>query len=583
MKIPEFFQRSELAGVLWALRREFLVSLLFTAVINLLMLTPTLYMLQVFDRVMASGSELTLLVLTLFMVFLFAVMAFSDWIRSRLLVRTGVRLDAMLNSRVFNASFEARLKQLGQNSSQALNDLITLRQFLTGHGLFAFLDLPWAPIYIGVLYLLHPSLGVLGIVFVLILVGIAWYSHRRTTAPLDKAAEAGMQVNGDVHGKLRNTQVIEAMGMLDGLRKRWLVRHQKHLALHHEAQDVAHRMQAVTKFVRLAQQSLSLGFGALLVIDGLITPGAMVAINALMSRATGPVDMMVSTWKSTLAARQAFLRLEKLLAEQPARATGLVHGTPQGHLQLDNLVATAPGRAAPILKGITADFPAGNIIVVLGPSGSGKSTLARTLVGIWPETSGKVLIDGEPIQSWDRDELGPYIGYLPQDIELFDGTIAENIARFGSLDSNKIIEAAKRAGVHEMILRFSRGYDTPMGEAGGLLSGGQRQRIGLARAMYDLPSLVVLDEPNANLDDAGEAALLKAVLELKQEGRTVFLISHRLSVVNVADRLLILSDGQIQDYGTRQDVIQALQARNAAAQQQAQAAATVTAAAPQPA
>jgi ATP-binding cassette subfamily C exporter for protease/lipase len=564
MNKSSFFQRSELAGVLGRFRREFIVCMVFTAVVNVLMLTPTIYMLQVFDRVLSSGSELTLLAVTLLMLFFFAVMSFSEWSRSRLLVRAGVRLDEMLNSRIFGATFESHLKQLGKNPAQAFNDLTTVRQFLTGQGLFAILDLPWSPIYIGVLFMLHPSLGVIGIFFSLLLIAVAFLSHRLSSERLENAAEAGIDVNGYLHSKLRNTQVIESMGMLDSLRRRWLTRHRKHLALAHDAQDMAARLQAFTKFVRLAQQSLGLAAGAILVIQGEITPGAMIAINALLSRATAPIDQTVGAWKTTLAARKAFLRLEALLAEHPARVTGVVHGAPSGHMRLENLVATAPGRAAPILKGLSVDIPAGETVVVIGPSGSGKSTLARALVGIWPNVEGRVLIDGEPIQNWERDELGPYIGYLPQDIELFEGSIAENIARFGPLDSDKIIAAAQRAGVHDMILHFPRGYDTSMGEAGSLLSGGQRQRIGLARAMYDEPALIVLDEPNSNLDDAGEAALVKAVRELKQQGRTVVLITHRMSVVGIADRLLVLADGQIQHYGPRQDVIAALQPKKPA-------------------
>ncbi len=563
MNKPAFFQRSELAGVLWDFRREFFVCMIFTAVINLLMLTPTIYMLQVFDRVFISGSDFTLGALTLVMLFFFAVMAFSDWSRARLLVRVGVRLDEALNSRIFGASFESHLKQLGRNPAQAFNDLTTVRQFLTGQGLFAFLDLPWTPIYIGVLFLLHPWLGVIGIVFSLLLVGIAFLSHRLSTARLEMAAEAGIDVTGYLHSKLKNTQVIESMGMLDSLRQRWQTRHRRHLALNHDAQDMATRLQAFTKFVRLTQQSLGLAAGAILVIQGDITPGAMIAVNALLSRATAPIDQMVGAWKSTLAARKAFLRMETLLAESPQRDSGLVHGAPQGHMRLENLVATAPSRTEPILKNLSADFPAGETVVIIGPSGSGKSTLARALVGIWPNVEGRVLIDGEAIQSWNRDELGPYIGYLPQDIELFEGTIAENIARFGPLDSNKIIAAAQRAGVHEMILRFPRGYDTSMGEAGSMLSGGQRQRIGLARAMYDNPAVIVLDEPNSNLDDAGEAALVKAVRELKQQGRTVFLVTHRMSIVGLADRILTLNDGRIQHLGARQEVLAALKPKPA--------------------
>ncbi|MDD3354930.1 type I secretion system permease/ATPase [Zoogloea sp.] len=576
MNTPAFFQRSELRAVLWRFRREFFVCVVFSAIINLLMLTPTLYMLQLFDRVMISQSLFTLAAMTLVMLFLFAVMSFTEWLRSRLLVRLGVRLDEELNTRVFKASFEAQLRQLGGNPSQAFSDLTNLRQFMTGNGLFAFMDAPWTPIYLAVLFMLHPWLGVIGVVFSLILLALAWFSNRTTQAPLEKAMEASGHTSTFVQSKLRNAEVIEAMGMLGDLRRHWLVRHRNHLRLNSTATDVSARVQALTKFVRYTQQSLALGAGALLVIQGELTAGAMIAANVLMGRATQPLDMMVGTWKSFLGARKAFERLEGLLERHPARETGRVHDVPRGEMRIESLFATAPSRKDPILKGLTADFPAGEVIGIIGPSGSGKSTLARSLVGIWPYTEGRVLIDGEAIDGWDRDELGPFIGYLPQDIELFEGTIAENIARFGTIDSEKVIRACHRAGVHDMILRLPKGYDTPMGEAGNMLSGGQRQRIGLARAMYGDPSILVLDEPNSNLDEVGEAALLKAVQDLKAQGCTVFLITHRSGILAATDRLLLLKDGEIALYGPRQQVIAALQASAAAP-------ATPGHAAPQPA
>lgn len=574
MKTPAFFQRSELRAVFWRFRREFAVCVVFSAVINLLMLTPTLYMLQLFDRVMISQSILTLAAMTLVMLFFFAVMSFSEWSRSRLLVRLGVRLDEELNTRVFNASFESQLRQPGGNPAQAFSDLTNLRQFMTGNGLFAFMDAPWTPIYLGVLFMLHPWLGVLGVVFSLILMVLAWFSNQATRASLEKALESSAPVTTFVQSKLRNAEVIEAMGMLGDLRREWLVRHRNHLRLNNTASDVSARVQSLTKFVRYTQQSLALGAGALLVIEGDLTAGAMIAANVLIGRATQPLDMMVGTWKSFLSARKSFERLEDLLGRHPAREAGLVHDVPKGEMRIEGLVATAPGRAQPILKGLTAEFPAGEVIGIIGPSGSGKSTLARSLVGIWPYTEGRVLIDGEPIDSWSRDELGPFIGYLPQDIELFEGSIAENIARFGDIDPDKVIRACQRAGVHDMILRLPKGYDTPMGEAGGTLSGGQRQRLGLARAMYGDPSIVVLDEPNSNLDEVGEAALLRAVQDLKAQGRTVFLITHRSGILAATDRLLLLKDGEIALYGPRQQVIAAIQSSAAAAP---------TGAAPQPA
>lgn len=561
MSKPSFFQRSELTATLWSFRSEFTVCMIFSMVVNLLMLTPSLYMLQVFDRVLISYNQLTLVALTLVMLFLFIVMAFAEWSRSRLLVRAGVRLDQQLNSRVFNASFEAYLNQLSHNPVQAFTDLTNVRQFLTGNGLFAFMDAPWIPIYMVVCFLLHPMLGWLSLIFAVILIGVAWAGNRLTRMPVEKAAQSGVRVNTFVHSKLRNAEVIESLGMLGDLRRRWLTRHQEHLVLNAKSHDIGSRVQAFTKFVRYTFQSLSLGAGALLVIRGELSPGAMIAANILMARALQPIDLVVGTWKPFIAARSAFGRLEELLAQHPERPAGAIHPTPQGHMRIEGLTATAPGRETPILKGLSADFPAGGVVAVIGPSGSGKSTLARALVGIWPNVSGKVLIDGEPIQGWNRVELGPHLGYLPQDMELFDGTIAENIARFGAIDAEKVIQAATRAGVHDMILHFPRGYDTTMGEAGNLLSGGQRQRIGLARAMYGDPSVVVLDEPNSNLDDVGEAALVKAVQELKAQGKTVFLITHRTHIVGVADRILVLRDGSIQIYGTRDEVIAALQPR----------------------
>ena len=564
MKTPAFFNRSELTATLWLFRREFIVCLIFTMVTNILMLTPTLYMLQVFDRVFVSQSGVSLLALTLVMLFLFAVMAFAEWSRSRLLVRTGVKLDKHLDSRVFNASFASHLGMLGANPTQPFADLTNIRQFLTGTGLFALLDVPWTPIYLAVLFMLHPVLGWLSIFFILLSIGLAYLSHRLTHRQIDQASAAGMEVTTYVQSKLKNADVIESMGMLGDLRRRWQGRHRRHLALQHEARDLSQRMQQLSKFLRYTQNSLALAVAALLVIQGELSMGGIIAANMLMNRATQPVDMMMSQWKSLLAARQSFVRLEDLFSRHPQRHAGRAHPAPQGHLRIENLVATAPARALPILKGLNANFPAGETAAIIGPSGSGKSTLARALIGIWPNVSGQVTIDGEPIESWDRAELGPFLGYLPQDIELFEGSIAENIARFGELNPEQVILASQRAGVHDMILRLPRGYDTSIGEAGRLLSGGQRQRLGLARALYGDPSVIVLDEPNANLDEAGEAALIKAVQDLQQQGKTIILISHRMNIIDVADRIMLLNDGVITYDGVAKEFI-ATQARRAAA------------------
>lgn len=558
MTFSGFFERSELTRALWAFRREFLMVGVFSMVANVLMLSPTLYMLQVFDRVMSSRSELTLLAMSLITLFLFGVMAFAEWMRSRVLVRSGVRLDALLGTRVFNASFDAHLAPSRVSPARSFGDLIQIRQFLTGQGILAFFDTPWTPIYMGVLFILHPILGFLALFFAAVQGALAWFGHRRTVTPAEDASKASSESAAYLQSKLRNAEVLEPMGMVHNLRPHWARRHAHAQELQGRAQAITHRITAWSKFIRYSQQSLALGAGALLVIDGQLSPGGMIAANVLMSRALAPIDMLVGTWRGFIGARSAFRRLEALLAAHPERDPALSRVAPQGALTLRDVVAVAPGRAEPILKGVSVAVSAGTVTVVLGPSGSGKSTLARCMLGIWPDVSGEVLIDGLPIAGWDRNELGPYVGYLPQDVELFEGSIAENIARFGEVSPEKVIAAARSAGLHEMILRFPKGYDTPIGEAGHLLSGGQRQRIGLARAMYGDPVLVVLDEPNANLDDVGEAALVRAVQELKVKGCTVFLITHRPGIVAVADRVLVLRNGVVKADGPRDEVLAAL-------------------------
>ncbi|MEK0418643.1 MAG: hypothetical protein RI949_2649 [Pseudomonadota bacterium] len=558
----------ELWRTLALFRREFIIVGLLSAVVNLLMLTPTIYMLQVFDRVMHSQNELTLIAVSLIALALYGLMAFGEWARSRLLVHTGVRIDEQLSTRVFNASFESHLAGMsepGRGPGRAFSDLLQVRQFITGNGVFAFFDLPWLPIYIAVMFLLHPLLGWVSIAFALLQTGMTWLGHRRSLEPTEAAQAAQTDESLYVQGKLRNAEVLESMGMVANLQKLWWQRHLRTLALSHTSQSVSHRVTALSKFVRYVQQSASLAVGALLVIRGELSPGAMIAANVLMSRALAPIDLMVGTWKGFITAREAFKRLSVLLDLHPERDDSLHRTRPTGKLTLRQVVATAPARSQPILKGIDLQIEPGTVLVVLGPSGSGKSTLARVILGIWGDVRGEVLLDGRPIDGWDRTELGPHVGYLPQDIELFDGSIADNIARFGEVDPKKVIAAAQAAGLHDMILRFPKGYDTPMGEAGSLLSGGQRQRVALARALYGDPALVVLDEPNANLDDVGEAALARAVLALKQKGSAVVLVTHRPGAVSTADRLLVLRDGQVQIQGPRDEVIAAL--RPAAAPQ----------------
>ena len=550
MKRDGFFSRSALGRTLWSFKRELAWVGVFSCFANLLMITPSLYMLQVFDRVMLSGSGLTLIALTLVAVLFFATMAFAEWIRSRLLVRAGVRFDEQLNGALFSASFESSLKgSAGGKPLQAFSDLAQLRQFLTGNGVFTLFDTPWTVVYVGILFLMHPWLGWASLVFVAIMTGLALWSRWLTSAKQRQASDSLVDTNAYLLAKLRNAETVEALGMAGNLRRQWLALHEGQLAAQSSATEVALRAQVVVKYVQYAQQSLMLALGALLVVKGELGVGAMVASNMLVTNALRPIGALVGTWRQFADARQSYDRLETLLQEHPPRSAQHESSSVQGQITLRGLQATAKARPTPILKGLDAEFVAGEVVAIIGPSGAGKSTLARCLVGIWSETQGQVLLDGHPITDWSRQALGPHIGYLPQDIELFEGTIAENIARFGKVDSQQVIDAATRTGIHDMVLRFAKGYDTSMGEAGHLLSGGQRQRIGLARALYGNPDLVVLDEPNANLDDVGELALVRAVRDLRQRGCTVFMVVHQRQMLAAADRVLVLQDGAIAQLG----------------------------------
>ena len=551
-------KNSELDAALWSMRRIFIVAGVFSFFINALMLVPSLYMMQVYDRVLNSRNEMTLLMLSLITLGLYALLGGLEWVRSQLLVRASLQLDNQLNERVFGATFEASLRGAGGNPAQALADLNNLRQFLTGSGLFAFFDAPWAPIFLVVITLLHPWLGLFSLCGGLVLLALTWLTEKITQKPLAEASAAGLQASNFAGNNLKNAEVIEAMGMLPAVRARWYVRHRASLALQQLASNRAGAIGAATRVVRLTQQSLILGLGALLVISGKLSPSAMIAANILMGRVLSPIEQAISMWKNFVAARSAYERLQKLLQAIPAKEKGMALPAPQGNMALENLVATAPNSPTVILKGINARITAGEVVGVIGPSASGKSTLARLLVGVWPAASGKVRLDGADIFSWNKAELGPYIGYLPQDVELFEGSIAENIARFAEPDAAKVVQAAQRSGVHEMILRFPKGYDTPIGPAGSFLSGGQRQRIALARAIYGDPVLIVLDEPNSNLDDIGEQALVRAVMDLKARGSTVIVMTHRTSIVGVVDKLMVLRDGTLQHYGPRNDVLATL-------------------------
>jgi ATP-binding cassette subfamily C exporter for protease/lipase len=455
----------------------------------------------------------------------------------------------MLNSRIFRANFDAQLEQSRDESTNTFAALGRLRQFLTGNGIIALFDMPWAPIYLTVLYFMHPLLGLFGVCFTVFLALFAFATNKLTGKKLEHAATAEGDTTIYLAGKLRNAEVVEALGMLGNLRRRWVQLYREHANDYWQAQDRAAKAAAIAKFVQYSQQSLILALGAWLAVRGELTMGAMVACNVLMGNALRPISVLVGTWKEFGHAKQAYKDIGDLLDKYPERTDGHVTDDVNGQITVQGLTATAPNRQAPILDNLDIRFEAGEVIGIVGPSGAGKSTFARCLIGIWPHVSGKVLLDDIDLRDWSRDELGPHIGYLPQDIELFDGTVAENICRFGDIDSESIIDAARRADIHDMLLRLPMGYDTPVGAAGRLLSGGQRQRLALARAIYGSPDVVVLDEPNANLDDVGEAALARAIRDLKANGKTVFMVLHQRNLLALADRVVVMAEGRIAQFG----------------------------------
>jgi ATP-binding cassette subfamily C exporter for protease/lipase len=551
-----YMWKTEIGQILLRFRRELIIAGVISAIVNILMLTPTVYMLQVFDRVMISQSVVTLLAISLIAGLFYLVQALAEWLRSRLIISSGIRLDHALNTPVFEATFIDQLKGSDRSPVQAFTDLATIRQWLTGSGLYAFLDAPWTPIYVGIMFLLHPWLGWLTILFLLILLVFAWITSLVTSKAGDAAEDEEKELNRFIHSKLQNAEVLEAHGMVPNLRARWWARQIEMMALQEKSTDLQERMSSASKQLRLLMNSLALGAGALLAIDGELTIGGMIAASLLMARATSPLDSLVSGWNSFISARKSFQRLEELLRDSSPDQRGVIKAEGiRGDIELRHVSAWDSSRRHKILADIHIAFPPGQVYLILGESGAGKSTLGKALLGIWPHVDGTVMLDGVDISEYDRGSLGPSLGYLPQDIELFQGTVAENIARMGQLDSGKIIEAAKRTHTHAFILGLPQGYDTPIGDRGGSLSGGQRQRIALARAIYGTPRVVVLDEPNANLDASGDQALRDAVLELKSLGSSVFLISHRKDVISLADRVIVMESGRLAVYETRDEYL----------------------------
>ena len=562
---------NEILVALYGYKKIFKAVGIFTACINLLLLVPSIYMLEVYDRVLTSRNEMTLIMLTLMIIGLYLIYAALDAIRTYTVIEMGKKIDAELNQRTYTAAYEQNLRQKGASAGQALNDLSTIRQFVTGPSLFAFFDAPWFPFYLAVIFVFNFWLGLFSTICTTILIVVAIVNEKITHEPLGKANALAVQSSNIASNNLRQAEVLESMGMLPALRARWFELHSQFLEWQAVASQRAAAMGAVTKFMRTLMQSLTLGFAAYLVLQNSLSPGMMIAATILLGKALSPVESVINIWRQWRGVVSSYERLEKLLAENQPRVAGMSLERPAGFLEMDQVYAAPPGMNEPVIKGVTFKIEPGDVLGVIGPSASGKSTLGRVAVGIWPGVPNCARIDGADVYRWNKDELGPAIGYMPQDIELFPGTVSENIARFGEFESADVIAAAKTAGVHDMVLRFPQGYDTKIGEGGVGLSGGQKQRLALARALYGNPSLVVLDEPKSNLDDAGELALIKAILELRQRKAAVMIITHRNSILQVTTKLLLMREGSVALFGTTEQVLEALQQSQAAAAAAAQA------------
>lgn len=548
-------ETSELKKVLIESKKSIFMAGFFSLFINILMLVPPLYMLQLYDRVLASRSESTLIMLTLIVIVLFVTMGLLEVVRSRILIKFGNRFANILSNRVFESTFELANKKPEAASSRLMGDLMQLRQYLSGNGLFAFFDAPWIPIYIAVLFLFHPIFGFFAIFAAIVLVCITILNEYSTKEKMDNANTLNRESMMNLESNIRNAEVINAMGMNSKVRKKWEAKYFGFLNAQDEASNKAGIWSNLSKTLRMFFQSMILGIGAYLAINMELSAGMMIAGSIIMGRALAPLDLMINTWKGFSGARMSFKRVDKLLKDFPKEKEFMELPAPKGFLTLEGVFAKPPASDNYTLENVMLAINKGDVVGVVGPSAAGKSTFARVILGVWPVVHGTVRMDGADISQWDREHLGQYLGYLPQDIELFEGTVSENIARFSSIDSKKVIEAAMKAGVHEMILRLPEGYDTVIGKAGMTLSGGQRQRIGLARAIYGNPVFVVLDEPNSNLDEQGEMALLRTVEELKKDNTTVVIITHRPNILKATNKILVMNAGKVEKYGNSDEVL----------------------------
>ena len=552
---------SELALAFEPLKPVLMRAAGFSMIISLLALSPTVYMLEVYERVVNARSGMTLAMLTVVVVLCYAVMEILEKVRGAMMRAAGVQLDEKLSERVYNAMFQAFLKRHVSGGTQVLNDLKLVREFLFNPALLAVLEAPVALVALALIFAFNPLLGWSAVLGALAQMGVAYMNERATRKPLNEANRSAAAAQQFAEASLRNAHVMESMGMLDAVQARWQKRQDQFLAHQAQASEGAGLWTAMSKLIQQLMGSVLLGLGAWLFLGNTLNGGGgMIIIGSVLGgRVLAPLGQVVAQWNAVVNVRAAWARLEALLAQIPEKPEAMSLPAPKGFLTVEALMAGAPGQQVPIVRGVQFGIQPGEVLAVIGPSASGKTTLARLLVGLWPAISGKVRLDGADVHAWDKAELGPYLGYLPQGVELLDGTLAENIARFGDVDMVQVEAAARLVGLHELIMSMPQGYNSPIGRDGTMLSGGQRQRVGLARALYGKPVFVVLDEPNSSLDEVGDAALANAIATLKQMGTTFVVMTHRSSILGVADKILLMREGTQQAFGPRDEVLAALQ------------------------
>lgn len=543
-------------------RASFTAVAVFSFFINVLMLTPMFYMINVFDKAVGTGSISTLAALALLAVFLYVVLGLLEWVRSQVLIHIAARLDLLLAPRIYELCFQSASGAINAQDfgSQPLVHLNSLRQFMTSANCAVIFDLPWIPLFLLLMFFFHPALAVVALICMAIMAVVAVLNQRATTSGLKEANAKAVSISGATQRNLRNAEVATSMGMVSTLMSRWRAKQDEMLDVQSRTSSTASGYSALIKTLTTAIQSAAITTGAVLAIYQEISPGVMIGAALLLGKTIQPIQQGVSSWKSFVEAREHYLLLNDLLSAFPTADEKMSLPPIAGRITAKQAFVVPPGGKVPTLSDVNLNLAPGTVTMILGASAAGKSTLVRAILGLWPTAQGEIRLDGAEVHQFDRDELGPQVGYLPQDIELFDGTVAENIARFGDLDSEQVVLAANNAGVHEMVLALPNGYDTVIKGTSGLLSPGQRQRIALARALYGQPKLIILDEPNSNLDEAGEKALASAIAQAKSAGSTVVMVSHRQGALPLVDHLIIMESGRIRQQGPRDEVISQLRA-----------------------